>query len=45
MSRDASKGPFAILKAAGVDIVGISKINKNWDIPLVKRRYEKGDKK
>ena len=45
MSGDASKGLIAILKAAGVDIVGISKINKNWDIPLVKRRYEKGDKK
>ena len=42
MEGDTTKGPFGILKAAGVDIVGISEINKNWDHPIIKRRYEKG---
>ena len=42
MEGDTTKGPFGILRAAGVDIVGISEINKNWNHPIIKRRYEKG---
>ena len=42
---DTSKSPVGILKAEGVDIVGIFEIHKNWDHPIVRRRYEKGIQK
>ena len=41
---DPTQGPFGILRAAGVDIIGISEVNKNWDQPMIRRRYEKGIK-
>ena len=34
-------GAFQILKAAKVDIIGVSEINKNWAHPAVKQKYER----
>ena len=45
MEGDMGQGPFGILRAAGVDVIGISKINKNWDHPVIRRTYERGIKK
>ena len=35
-------GAFEILRAAKVDIIGVSEINKNWSHPAVKRQYKRG---
>ena len=45
MGGDTTQGPFGILRAAGVDVLGISEVNKNWDHPVIRRRYEKGIRK
>ena len=45
MEGDMAQGPFGILRAAGVDVIGMSEVNKNWDHPVIKGSYEKGIRK
>ena len=37
---EETSGAFEVLKEAGVDIIGVTEVNKNWRHPEVKRRYE-----
>ena len=45
MEGDMTQGPFGILRAAGVDVIGMSEINKNWDHPVIRGSYERGIRK
>ena len=41
MGGCTSISEFEILKAEGADIFGISELNKNWEHPIIFKRYER----